>query len=321
MGEKLGLPAALLVLLLATPLLGQEGAVVKEIAFEGVENIDVSSLEFKLTTKVGGVLSDRKLAEDVSTLHDHFEEVRTRIVPVSGGVKVVFVLEEAPVLASVIFQGFDALEEEEARAETRTKQGFPFTEYRVQMDLRRLEELLREKGHYFAEVHATVKEYAGGKQVVFTAIEGPEVQIDTIRVVGNEAFDEDDFLREPWARSEESGLFGGGEFQMRSLQQDLVGIQAFYRYEGYLDAVVSLRPLEFSEDREEVTVTIAVTEGEPYLLEEVIIEGGESFPEDRGRLTSLVKLEQGQRVREEDLFDTRYAIHRFYLENAYYNAQ
>jgi len=224
----------LILTLLATGAAAQDGLVVKEILWEG--NLrDESTLEYLIKTKEGQRLSESILAEDVSTLHRYFESVTTREEPVPGGVRIVFVLKEYPVLTSVVFRGFDDVKEakwKEVLAGIKTKKGYSYAEYTVQLDRGRLEEFLRKEGYYFAEVRAAEGVYQGGRQVVFTAIAGPEVGIDDIRFVGNVVLDEGDI--DDWMLSKESSFWAKGRFVRKTLDQDLITLANRYRAEPHV---------------------------------------------------------------------------------------
>jgi outer membrane protein insertion porin family len=223
-------------------------------------------------------------------------------------------------VTSVVFRGLESISQEDIKKEVFTKVGYPFAEYKVEQDQVRIVELLKKKGHYFAEVKVATGEYGAGRQVVFTVIEGPEVDVDEIRFVGNETFTDSEIMKGSRMLTEESGFFSSGPFVEKTLRQDLVAIANYYRSEGFLDVLVELSSLTFSPDKEDVDITIGVHEETRYTLGKVTIEGGE-FPADRSELEALVDVKPGDPRREEDIFNVRRKILNYYLENAYYNAR
>jgi outer membrane protein insertion porin family len=312
--------AALLVVSTAAPAMGQDGRTVREILFQGNRgDLSQSTLKYTIGTKEGQPLSDSQLAEDVSTLLTYFARVSVETENLADGVRLTFIVEELPTVTSVVFRGFSALDSKELHAAVDTKEGFPFARFKVERDRLLLTDMLKRKGHYFAEIKVAAGEYARGKQVVFTGVEGPEVEVDEIHFIGNTAFDGDD-LRDRMVL-DESGFLSSTAFVQRTLDQDLISVVSFYRSEGYLDAVVDLRELAFSEDKEKVTITVDVSEGEPYLVKEVLIRGGEKFPSDRAILENRLQLEPGNPRRDLDMLATRSALRDYYLENSYYNAR
>jgi outer membrane protein insertion porin family len=315
-----GTAVALGVLLLAlSPAAAQEGMSVKEITFSGNRQWNTSSLKLKLSTKEGQRFSEKSLADDISMLLTFFARVTADRQVDGDGVRVSFIVEENPIVSSLIFREFSAIDPASAEVSPKifTRRGFPFAEFRVFQDSQTLVELLKEEGRYFAEVQAAVGDYGVGRQVVFTAFEGPEVEVEEIRFTGVTTQEEDD-LRDQMD-TQESGLFTPGEFILSRLERDLIRLAQFYRDEGWFDAVVTLKDLAFSPDNEEVTITVAVEEGQRYVLTDIVFEGGETFPADRSQLEEKVVVERGKAPREEDIDLTRRAIGNFYLENAFYD--
>ncbi len=295
------------------------GKVVKQIIFQGNRRYDESTLKYSIGTKEGLKLSDSRLAEDVSTLLTFFARVTIKMEEMTDGVRITFIVEENPVTTSVIFRGFTALSNQDLNAAVGTKEGYPFAKFKIEQDRLLLTDMLKKKGYYFAEVQAASGAYGEGRQVVFTAIEGPEVEVDEVRFIGNESIDSDTLLSNMIL--DESGFLSSTSFVQRTLDQDLISVVSFYRAEGFLDAVVDLRELSFSEDKEDVIITIEVQENAPYLLDEIRIVGGESFPGDRSTLYGLLGIEPGMIRRDFALYQAQQALRTFYLENAYYNAR
>ena len=69
-----------------------------------------------------------------------------------------------------------------------------------------------------------------------------------------------------------SGLFSSHEFNEETLREDLVEVRRLFRAEGLLDAEVVLENLRFSDDKTEVVVVIAITEGERYTVGDVTFD-------------------------------------------------
>jgi outer membrane protein assembly complex protein YaeT len=80
-----------------------------------------------------------------------------------------------------------------------------------------------------------------------------------------------------------SGRFFWGRaryFDRRSFETDLRRIEAYYIDRGYPDARVASFDAAVSEDQRSVDLTIAVEEGEPILVDEVLLEGLTGLTED-----------------------------------------
>ena len=138
---------------------------------------------------------------------------------------------------------------------------------------RAIEEGYRKKGYYFAEVQAVTREIDRSSElaaslpadVIFEIQEGPRVRVRKLEVVGNESLPDRGFwfwrsglraearpeLGSPW-------LFGWFPDYLTSeaAQGDVIAIRQAYRDRGYLDAVVELESIDFSEDRTWATVRV-----------------------------------------------------------------
>ena len=154
----------------------------------------------------------------------------------------------------------------------------------------RLLQRYREEGFYFVDVRV-VERPAGtdpvtgqptAPDVIFEIAEGPEVKVRDVVLHGNELLPNKGVLMfrrglSKLARAElrPPRLFGlfAKDFVEETLAADVVAMREVYRDLGYLDAVVELERLEFSDDREWVTIHVAVDAGEPYEVESVELQG------------------------------------------------
>src|SRR5687767_3504168 len=88
----------------------------------------------------------------------------------------------------------------------------------------------------------------------------------------------------PWGRKR--------YFDRRAFEADLQRIQAFYRDRGFPDARVTSFDVKLNDRQDEVDLTIAISEGEPVLVQDIRLEGFEVLPEnERGNLRKLLPLQ------------------------------
>jgi outer membrane protein insertion porin family len=201
---------------------------------------------------------------------------------------------------------------------------------------RAIEEGYRKKGYFFAEVEAVTREVDRDSElaaalpadVIFEIHEGPRVRVRKLEIVGNESLPDRGWwiwrtglraearpeLGAPW-------LFGWFPDYLTSeaVQGDVIGIRQAYRDRGYLDAVVELEELDFSEDRRWVTVRVLVDEGPLYSVRSVRIEGAESealvLPESE--LLELCELAPGEPFSQYVIRRDEFGIQRRYAELGY----
>src|SRR5438034_494995 len=129
---------------------------------------------------------------------------------------------------------------------------------------------------YGAEVVTTVTPQERNRvNVTFTITEGAAARISEIRIVGNQAFSE----------STLKGLFDLNEggwlnwytkadrYSRTKLNADLETLRAYYLNRGYLEFNVESTQVAISPDKQDITITVVVNEGQPYTVTAVKLEG------------------------------------------------
>ena len=250
--------------------------VVRQIVFEGNLLYASEMIKTRLRNKEGRPLDLAALDEDMKELYRYFKEIQVAQDPVAGGIVLRFRVSENPLVVRLDVRGNAELDDDEIKQMLRTKEGYPLSPYHLAADREDVEEAYRLRGFRFA--HVTEPDVItlpnGGRQVVFTIVEGPEVRVDRILFRGNRALDRKALLEV--MLTDEPNFFeqiaGDSVFREDVLTEDLVALKALYRREGYLDAEVALDDLRFSDDKALVEITIAVDEHRPYLVGDVDIQ-------------------------------------------------
>lgn len=189
-----------------------------------------------------------------------------------GSVDVIFELEERPVILDVQVSGNRRLTDQEIAQAVDLLVGTPVDRFQVDRAARRIEDLYREKGYYFAQVTPNEDELNESGIVLFQIREGDRLKVTAIRFEGATAFKNKELRREVETRT--SGLFRKGQLDDEVLEADVAALIQFYRNHGYLDirADTMVQP---SPNGKEAIVTYLVDEGPLYTLRSVLIEGNE----------------------------------------------
>jgi len=118
--------------------------------------------------------------------------------------------------------------------------------------------------------------------VTFTMTEGDAAKIREIRIVGAQAFTQRALL----------GLFEqtpvgwltwyskSDRYSRAKLNADLEALRAYYVNRGYLEFAVESTQVTISPDKQEITITISIREGQPYTVTAVRLEGDYLGKED-----------------------------------------
>ena len=286
----------------------------KDIRVEGLQRTDAGTVFASLPFRIGDTYNDEKGAAALRALFATglFKDVR---IEIDNGV-VVVIVDERSVIASIDFAGLKEFDKD-----TLTKslkdfgigEGQPFDKALADRAEQELKRQYLTRSLYGAEVVTTVTPQERNRvNVTFTVTEGSVARISELRIVGNSAFSE----------STLKGLFDlndGGwlnfytkadRYSRAKLNADLETLRAYYLNRGYLEFNVESTQVAISPDKQDITVTITIKEGQPFTVTGVKLEG-EYLGKDEDFKT-LVTIKPGQPYRAEAVAETTRAfVERF----------
>ncbi|HRM94903.1 MAG TPA: outer membrane protein assembly factor BamA, partial [Alicycliphilus sp.] len=250
---------------------------VQDIRVEGLQRVEPGTIFASLPLRVGDEYNDEKGAAAIRALFalGLFKDVR---LEATGNVLVV-VVEERPTIADVEFAGtkeFDKDTLKKAMRDVGLTEGRPFDKALADRAEQELKRQYINKSLYGAEVVTTVTPIERNRvNLTFTVTEGEPAKIKDIRIVGNQAFSE----------STLKGLFdqdtGGwmswytksNRYARAKLNADLETLRSYYLARGYLEFRIDSTQVAISPDKQDISITINVTEGQRYVVSGVKLEG------------------------------------------------
>ena len=287
-----------------------EPFVLKDIRIEGLQRTDAGAVFAALPFRVGDTYSDDKGAAALRALFATglFKDVRLEV----DDDVVVVVLEERPIIASVEFAGLKEFDKDallKALKEVGIGEGRPFDKA---MADRAEQEIKREyltRSLYGVEVVTTITPQERNRvNVTFTVTEGGIAKIKEIRITGNKAFSESTLLGQfdldtgGWL----SWYTKSDRYSRAKLNADLETLRAYYLNRGYLEFNVESTQVAISPDKQDITITINVNEGQRYTVTSVKLEG-EYFGKEE-EFKSLITIQPGEPYRAEDVATTNRAF-------------
>jgi outer membrane protein insertion porin family len=249
---------------------------VGSIAPDGNSRIDSGAILRKIKTKSGDLYNPSQLRNDLKSIYKmgYFNDVQIDVTDGSKGKIIIFRVVEKPVIKSVIYSGIDELKEEDVKGAANIKEHFILNPAKITAAKEAIRLLYKTKGFYNSEVTSKIS-YPddSGAIVEFKIDEGKKIYIKEITVEGNEAFDDDEILKqiETGKRWFLSWLTESGLLDMNKIKQDSQKIVAFYADNGYLDAKVG-EP-EISQKEEWLYIKFNVAEGNRYRVGNVDFSG------------------------------------------------
>ena len=153
-------------------------------------------------------------------------------------------------------------------------------------------------------------------QDVELAPKSKEPFISRIILTGNTAFSDKDLKRQMiTTEAPFFAVFTKPRLNREALRRDIAGLQAFYRTNGFLDAVVELEKLELLENDTFVDIHISIDEGEPTRVTVLEFEGTE--PLTRDELVRDLRLKPGVPFNPAFVSSDIYAMKRRYFHEGY----
>jgi outer membrane protein insertion porin family len=264
---------------------------VQDIRVEGLQRVEPGTVFASMPLRVGDEYNDDKGAAAIRALFGLglFKDVR---LEATGNVLVV-VVQERPTIADVDFAGAREFDKDVLKKSMRDiglTDGRPYDKALADRAEQELKRQYINKSFYGAEVVTTVTPIERNRVNLTFRWWRATARIKDIRIVGNKAFSE----------STLKGLFDqdtGGwlswytksdRYARSKLNADLETLRSYYLQRGYLEFRIDSTQVAISPDKQDISITVNVTEGERFVVSSVKLEG--NFLEREDEFKSLVKI-------------------------------
>lgn len=288
---------------LATPPLARaaEPLALADIRIEGLQRTDPGTVFASLPFRVGDTYTDEKGAAALRALFATglFKDVRLEL---EGRVLVV-VVEERAVIAAVSFVGLKEFDKDtlaKALKDSGIGEGLPFDRALVDRAEQEIKRQYLSRSLYGAEVVTTITPIERNRiNVTFTMTEGDAAKIKDIRIIGSQVFSERTLLglleqtRGGWL----TWYTKTDRYSRSKLNADLETIRAYYTNRGYLEFEIESTQVTISPDKQDISITITVREGQRYTVTAVQLEGNYLGKEEDFK--RLVGIRPGEPYRSE----------------------
>ncbi|MGX5649562.1 outer membrane protein assembly factor BamA [Hydrogenophaga borbori] len=319
----LSLSALAMGLLAALPAWAVDPFTLRDIRVEGLQRVEPGTVFASLPFRIGDQYNDDKGSAAIRSLFGLglFSDVRLQI---SNDVLVVIV-EERPTVAGLSFSGIKEFSDEVLRGVLRDiglTDGRPFDKALADRAEQELKRQYINRSFYGAEVVTTVTPTERNRvNLNFSVTEGEIAKITEIRIVGNQAFSEStlrglfDLDTGNWL----SWYTKSDRYSRAKLNADIETLRSYYLSRGFIDFRIDSTQVAISPDKQSMSVTINVTEGDRYVVSSVALQGDYLDREDEFK--SLVTLKPGEAYNVEDVTNTTKAFTEYFGAFGYAFAQ
>ena len=265
-----------LLLALAGQVIGADFRVA-DIRVEGLQRITAGTVFNYLPIKPGDMVTSKTTPAIIRALYKtgFFKDVR---LGQDGEVLLIYVTER-PAIAEINFSGNKSIEGDALKQGLKDigmSEGRTFNRSvldRIEQELRRQ---FYNQGKYAVKLESTVTPLERNRvSIDIQIIEGPTARIKEINIVGNQDFDEDDLLGQ-------FKLSAGGwlsffskndQYSREKLAGDLETLRSHYLDRGYVGFRIDSTQVTITPEKEEIYVTVNITEGEVFTISDVHLAG------------------------------------------------
>ena len=287
---------------------------VRDIRVEGLQRVEPGTVFASIPFRVGDDYTEEKGAAAIRSLFalGLFKDVRIEV----NGNELVLIVEERPNIATVDFIGTKEFDKDVLRKALRDiglAEGRPFDKALADRAEQELKRQYVNRSLYGAEIITTITPTDRNRvNLSFTVVEGDLAKIKEIRVVGAKAFDESKLL-DQFDQSTGNWLSWytkSDRYSRTKLNADLETLRAWYMSRGYLEFRVDSTQVAISPNKQDISITINITEGDRFVVSEVALEGYYLGKDDEFK--SLVEIKAGQPYNADDVAKTTKAFNEYF---------
>jgi outer membrane protein insertion porin family len=267
--------------------------IVKAVEVIGNKAISTETIMTKIKTRVGQPYFAQSSRDDIKRLYElgFFSDISVDLEDVEGGLKVIFKVEERPVIKEIVFEGNKTIARGVLLKKIRTKEGQYLNLAYLKEDIATIRQEYEKRAMPDVEIEHAIEEDPATEKVKVTVkiTEGARIRIRQIYVDGNLRFKDQKILS--LIKTRKKWLLNAGLYKEDVFVDDLERIKAFYLQNGYLDVKVDYR---LDHDPEGyIYLRLSVEEGKPYSVGRIIFSGLQEFSSEDVRSSLKACLEGG----------------------------
>ena len=296
--SKLALFISLLLLSIAA--FAMDPFVIKDIKIEGLQRTEPGTVFNYLPVQVGDTMTEDKSSEAIKSLYrtGFFKDVR---IEADQDILLITV-QERPSIADIQFSGNKAFQSDKLKEGLKSMglaEGQIYDKSRLEIAEQEIKKQYLAQGKYTAIVKTSASPLERNRVAIrFDIEEGIVSRIKEINVVGNQLYSKSDITSQFQLQTTNwlSWWYKDDQYSKQKLTADLEGLKSFYMNRGYLEFSIDSTQVSITPDKEDVYITINISEGPKYKVSDVKLAGDlQQVPE--GELQNLIK------IKKDDIFN------------------
>ena len=250
---------------------------ITDIRIVGLQRVSIGSIFTAIPVSVGDKMNQGKVSEISRALFAtaQFNDIQ---IGKDGNALIISVLER-PSISAIELEGNKALKSEDL---LKGLEGAGIAEGQVykRSTLNGMKsELVRQyasQGRYGAGVEIeTIDKPRNTIELKIIIDEGESAKIKKVNIIGNKLFSDEDLMMGFELKEGKwySFLSNKNKYSKEKLQGDIENLESFYLDRGYLKFSIESSQVSVSKDKKDIFITLSISEGEQYTIDEVTVIG------------------------------------------------
>ena len=271
-------------LMLSSQLFAFDDFLVSDIRIIGLQRVSTGSIFNVIPISVGDNIDQRKSADITRSLFatEQFDDIQIA----KDGNTLIIIVQERPSISAIDISGNKALKTEqllESLDGVGIKEGEVYKRSTVEKVKSELVRSYASNGRYGAGVDIEeIKKPRNRIELNIEVDEGKSATIESINIIGNELFSNEDLLDgfELSSGSIFSFLSNDNAYSREKLKGDIESLESFYLNRGYLKFSIESSEISLSKDKKSIFINFNVFEGEQYTINDVEVVGDLPFEDE-----------------------------------------
>ena len=270
--------------MLSAQLFAFDDFLVSDIRIIGLQRVSTGSIFNVILISVGDNIDQRKSADITRSLFatEQFDDIQIA----KDGNTLIIIVQERPSISAIDISGNKALKTEqllESLDGVGIKEGEVYKRSTVEKVKSELVRSYASNGRYGAGVDIEeIKKPRNRIELNIEVDEGKSATIESINIIGNELFSNEDLLDgfELSSGSIFSFLSNDNAYSREKLKGDIESLESFYLNRGYLKFSIESSEISLSKDKKSIFINFNVFEGEQYTINDVEVVGDLPFEDE-----------------------------------------
>ena len=270
--------------MLSAQLFAFDDFLVSDIRIIGLQRVSTGSIFNVIPISVGDNIDQRKSADITRSLFatEQFDDIQIA----KDGNTLIIIVQERPSISAIDISGNKALKTEqllESLDGVGIKEGEVYKRSTVEKVKSELVRSYASNGRYGAGVDIEeIKKPRNRIELNIEVDEGKSATIESINIIGNELFSNEDLLDgfELSSGSIFSFLSNDNAYSREKLKGDIESLESFYLNRGYLKFSIESSEISLSKDKKSIFINFNIFEGEQYTINAVEVIGDLPFGDE-----------------------------------------